>query len=51
MFVVATGKADVEDAVGVTVLVNHDVLISTASMDRESSSVISLQFYDGNFPK
>ena len=31
MFVVATVKAGVEDVVGVTVVVNHDILICTAS--------------------
>ena len=51
MFVVATVKAGVEDVVVVTVVVNHDILISTASTEREDASIINLQFSDVSFLK
>ena len=51
MFVVPAVKAGVEDALGVALVGNHDVLIVTANVERESVSVIGLQFSDVYFSK
>ena len=51
MFVVVTGKSGVEYAVGLAVVGNHDVLISTVSTDREATSVIGVHISDVYFSK
>ena len=50
MFVIFMGEAGVDYAVGVVLVINHDVLISAASMDREAASFVSVQFSDVSFP-
>ena len=51
VFVVVTGKSGVEYAVGLAVVGNHDVLISTVSTDREATSVIGVHISDVYFSK
>ena len=50
MFVFSIEKWGLEDCVGVTMICNHYVLISTPRSNWESTTIISVEFADGVIP-
>ena len=46
MFVVFTLEWGAKNGIAVTVVGDHDVLVSTAFMDKEAASIICVEFVD-----